>query len=93
MEIFMYVLVSTVSLLIDGISLIMLVRAIFSWFPTENESKLQRIAFFMTEPVIAPVRKFLWRMGWFQGLPIDMSFMVTYLLLTLVQFSLSFAMI
>jgi uncharacterized protein YggT (Ycf19 family) len=45
----------------------------------------------MTEPVIAPVRKFLWRMGWFQGLPIDMSFMVTYLLLMALRFALMFA--
>ena len=79
--VFLYVLVSTLSLLIDMFSLIMLVRAIFSWFPTENEGKLQRIVFHMTEPLIVPVRKFLWRMGWFQGLPIDMSFMTAYLIL------------
>ena len=93
MAVFMYVLVNTVSLLIDMFCLIMLVRAIFSWFPTENEGKLQRIVFHMTEPIINPVRKFLWRMGWFQGFPIDMSFMITYLLLTLLQISLSFALI
>ena len=91
MDVFMYVLISTVSLLIDGISLLMLARAIFSWFPTENESKLQRVLFHMTEPFIVPVRKFLWRMNWFQGLPIDISFMITYLLLGLVRFSLMFA--
>lgn len=93
MVVFMYVLVSTVSLLIDVICVLMLIRAIFSWFPTETEGKLQRIVFHMTEPVIVPVRKILWRMGWFQNLPIDMSFMITYLLLSLVQLSLSFAMI
>lgn len=91
MAVFMYVLISTVSLLIDVICLLMLIRAIFSWFPTENEGKIQRVIFLMTEPVIAPVRKILFRMGWFQGLPIDMSFMITYLLLTLLQLSLSFA--
>ena len=91
MEIFLYVLISTVSLLIDGITMLMFIRAIFSWFPTENPGKLQRVIFHMTEPVILPVRKFLWRMGWFQGLPIDMSFMVTYLVLGLLQFALMFA--
>lgn len=91
MEVFLYVLVSTLSLLIDGITMLMFIRAIFSWFPTENPGKLQRVIHHMTEPVIAPVRKFLWHMGWFQGLPIDMSFMVTYLLLMAVQFSLMFA--
>ena len=87
----MYVLVNTCSLLIRGLLLLMFVRAIFSWFPTENPGKLQRIIFHMTEPAIAPVRKFLWRMGWFQGLPIDMSLMFTYLLLGLLQFALMFA--
>lgn len=93
MDVFMYVLVSTLSLLIEVIFVLMFIRAIFSWFPTENPGKLQLIIHHMTEPVIAPVRKFLWRMGWFQGLPIDMSFMVTYLLLGLLQFALMFAMI
>lgn len=93
MDVFMYVLVSTLSLLIEVIFVLMFIRAIFSWFPTESPGKLQLIIHHMTEPVIAPVRKFLWRMGWFQGLPIDMSFMVTYLLLGLLQFALMFAMI
>ena len=83
--VFLYVLVSTLSLLIDMFSLIMLVRAIFSWFPTENEGKLQRIVFHMTEPLIVPVRKFLWRMGWFQGLPIDMSFFITFILISILS--------
>ena len=87
----LYVLVSTASLLIDGITLLMFIRAIFSWFPTESPGKLQLVIHHMTEPVIAPVRKFLWRMGWFQGLPIDMSFMVTYLLLMALRFALMFA--
>ena len=89
--ILLYVLVSTASLLIDGITLLMFIRAIFSWFPTESPGKLQLVIQRMTEPVIAPVRKFLWRMGWFQGLPIDMSFMVTYLLLMALRFALMFA--
>ncbi len=93
MEIFLYVLISTASLLIDGITMLMFIRAIFSWFPTENPGRLQRVIFHMTEPCIAPVRKFLWRMGWFQGLPIDMSFMVTYLLLMVLRFALVFATI
>ena len=93
MAIFMYVLVSTLSLLIEVLFVLMFIRAIFSWFPTESPGKLQLIIYHMTEPVIAPVRKFLWRMGWFQGLPIDMSFMVTYLLLGLLQFALMFAMV
>ncbi len=91
MDIFLYVLINTASLLIDAITMLMFIRAIFSWFPTESPGKLQRVIHHMTEPCIAPVRKFLWKMGWFQGLPIDMSFMVTYLLLMVLRFALMFA--
>ncbi len=91
MVILINVLISTLSLLIDGITILMFIRAIFSWFPTESPGKLQLVIHHMTEPFIAPVRKFLWRMGWFQGMPIDMSFMVTYLILMVLRFALMFA--
>ena len=91
MVILINVLISTLSLLIDGITILMFIRAIFSWFPTESPGTLQLVIHHMTEPCIAPVRKFLWRMGWFQGMPIDMSFMVTYLILMVLRFALMFA--
>ena len=93
MEIFIYVLFYTLSVFVDVILFAMLVRAIFSWFPPETEGPFQRMLYMITEPAIMPVRKIFARMGWFQGLPIDMSFMITYLLLTLLQLSLSFAML
>ena len=39
----------------------------------------------VTEPVVAPVRRLFERLNWFQNLPIDISFLVAYLLLTLVS--------
>ena len=36
----------------------------------------------VTEPIILPIRALFARLGWFQNLPIDISFLVAYLLLT-----------
>ena len=48
--------------------------------------------YMITEPVIMPIRKIFARMGWFQGLPIDLSFMAAWLILTVISFSLQFAL-
>jgi uncharacterized protein YggT (Ycf19 family) len=93
LEVFIYVLVSTLSLLIDGILLVMTITAILSWFPAGSDSKFQRVMFAMVEPVLMPMRVLFAHMGWFQGLPIDMSFMATCLVLVLMQFALSFVRI
>jgi len=62
----------------------MFIRALLSWFPGENESVFDRFLFLCTEPVIAPVRSLLDRFEFFAGLPIDLSFIATYLILSLV---------
>lgn len=93
MEILIYVLFYTLSIFVDVILLAMLVRAIFSWFPPETEGAFMRMLYLITEPVIMPVRKVFARMGWFQGLPFDMSFMATSLVLCLISFALQFALI
>lgn len=93
MEIFLYVLFYTLYIFVDVILLAMLVRAIFSWFPPETEGPFQRMLYMITEPAIMPVRKIFARMGWFQGLPLDMSFMATSMILCLVRFALEIALI
>lgn len=93
MEIFIYVLFYTLSVFVDVVLVAMLVRAIFSWFPPETEGPFQRMLFMITEPAIMPVRKIFARMGWFQGLPFDLSFMATSMLLCVISFALQFALL
>ena len=92
MEIFIYVLFYTISIFVDVILFAMMIRAILSWFPTEQEGPFIRLLYMITEPVIMPIRKIFARMGWFQGLPIDLSFMAAWLILTVISFSLQFAL-
>ena len=60
----------------------MLLRAIFSWFPMV-ENKFTDFLYAVTEPFIYPVRMLYQKMNWFTSLPIDMSFFVTYIILSI----------
>jgi uncharacterized protein YggT (Ycf19 family) len=70
-------------LILSVLQIAMLIRAIMSWFPGDS-NKLEIFLYSITEPLILPVRKLFERFNWFQGLPIDVSFFVTYLLLSIV---------
>ena len=43
------------------------------------------LAAMLLRAVIIPVRSLFERLGWFQNLPLDISFYITYLLLSLLQ--------
>lgn len=62
---------------------VLFVRAIMSWFPPPAPGSIfanvQRIAFDLTEPVLAPVRRLIPPVGMF-----DISFMVVFFVLVLV---------
>ena len=82
---FAYVIARVASTLIVAIQLAMFVRAILSWFPSLGDSSFGDLVYTLTEPIIAPVRALCDRFGWFRNIPIDIPFMITYLLLFMVQ--------
>jgi uncharacterized protein YggT (Ycf19 family) len=71
--------------LISLIQTMMMVRAIMSWFFLPEESGVLRVLTVLTEPFIVPVRALLQRIDALSSLPIDISFMVTFFLLSLLQ--------
>ena len=75
-------------LALSALQLLMLIRAILSWFPVDEESKLLRFVYCATEPIIIPIRGLLNRLDFFANMPIDISFMVAYLLISIVGFML-----
>lgn len=86
MRIILYVAVSCINGAIGIITLMMFIRAILSWFPIADPSSgIMRFIYAVTEAVISPVRRFLDRFPSVSSFPIDISFLVTYLLLHLVQ--------
>lgn len=82
-ETILYVLKSTLAVLLDVLSLAMLCRAIFSWFDQTEESRFSGFLYMLTEPVILPIRKLCQRMRWFEGSPLDFPFLLTMILLSL----------
>ena len=77
------VVADVVLLLLSAVQLAMLIRAILSWFPMDS-NKFLDFLYAITEPFIVPIRMLFQKMNWFQNLPIDISFMVAYLLLSLI---------
>ena len=82
----------TVILLIDTVQLLMLIRAILSWFPPADGrgGVIRNFVYTVSEFFVAPVRAFLDRFDWVRRTPIDISFLVTFLLLSFLQTILSF---
>ena len=52
------------------------VRSVLTWFPIGRDNPIQEVVFKVTEPVLAPVRRFLPRFGY-----MDLSPMVTILVI------------
>ena len=88
-----YVLVKFVTIFLDIVLIGMFVRAILSWFVQGGTGGflggLAGFLYVVTEPFIIPVRALFDKFGWFQGLPIDISFLITAMLLSLANTLLS----
>jgi YggT family protein len=61
----------------------MLLRAILSWLPIDDDHPVLNIVYMITEPFIYPIRSLLHRFELFRSLPIDVSFMITAMLIVI----------
>lgn len=77
-----YVIVQCLLIFIDILSVAMFARAILSWFTMGEQTRIGAFLYVVTEPVILPIRALCNRFGWFQGLPIDMPFLITMVVLS-----------
>lgn len=80
-----YVISKAVYYFIGALQILMFIRAILSWLPIDEDSPIVTFIYNVTETVIFPVRSLLERSEQIASLPIDVSFFVTFLLLSLVQ--------
>ena len=85
MTAFIYVVTKLVSVFLGAEQLLMMFRAVLSWLPVDEDSDISNFLFAMTEPVIYPVRMLLDRFEGLDEFPIDLSFIISFLLLSLVQ--------
>lgn len=75
--------------LITVIDLMMLVRAILSWIPGASMSSVGEFLTMVTEPFIWPMRKLLNRFAFVYECPIDIPYIVTFILLGVIETILS----
>ncbi|MBQ8440525.1 MAG: YggT family protein [Clostridia bacterium] len=82
---FIYVFKNFILIFLNVISFAFLARAILSLFDPTGEFRLSAFLYTLTEPITVPVRILCERMNWFQGIPIDVPFSLTWFLLMLVR--------
>ena len=85
MDAVIYIFKQLIIILIDVLHVAMLVRALLSWFDPMQEWKLTAFLHILTEPVILPIRALCDKMHWFEGMPIDIPFLLSWLALSLIQ--------
>ncbi len=85
MDLLIYLLVSTVRLFLLVEEILFLARAILSWLFMAEDGLLVNFLYAVTEPLIIPIRKLLDRFESVSDLPIDIPFLVTVMLMSVVQ--------
>ncbi len=84
MHLIFYILAKVVFVLISALQLFLFVRMIISWIMPLESNALVSFVFFVTEPVLKPVRLIIDKIPALRDLPIDLSFLITYLLLSVI---------
>lgn len=67
----------------------MIARALLSWFPIDDDNPILSFVYAITEPFIYPVRSLLERFDAPTAMPIDIPFIVTYMILFILSSLLS----
>lgn len=76
---------NTLSLFVSAFVLLMLARVIFNLLMPEGGGLIVNFVYAVTEAAICPVRALCDRMDWFQSVPFDMPFLLTYFVLWILQ--------
>jgi len=63
-------------------------RALMSWFFPEEDNKIARFLFVITEPLVYPIRQLLSKIEFFNTVPIDMSFLFAMIILIILTTAL-----
>lgn len=76
---------NTAVLFLGILEYLMLFRAIMSWFPQMQGGKLFAFVYGITEPIIMPFRRLLQNINALRGFPIDISFMLAFMMLIFLE--------
>ena len=85
MELVVVIIGGVVKALLMTISVCMMLRAVLSFLPMREDNPFLLFTVMVTEPVVAPIRALFEHFGWFQNLPLDISFLVASVLVSMVS--------
>ena len=85
LELFIYIVKKIVYVFFDVLEIALLARAILSWIDQMGELKISQILETVTEPFLFPIRKLCEHFHWFENVPIDMPFLLGWLLISLIR--------
>jgi YggT family protein len=84
-----YSLLSAAVFVIYFVNILIFVYVILSWIPQARDSKWGNILSMLLEPILSPVRKLLSKIEAIRNLPIDLSPIAAYFILSILQSLLS----
>lgn len=70
---------NTASSMLAVFEYLLMFRAIMSWFPQMQGSRIYEFIYGITEPVVMPFRKLIQNVDALKGFPIDISFMLAFM--------------
>lgn len=76
----MFYLVNFLAILLQILLVAILVRVVLTWFPVDQSNPIIRIIYEVTEPVLAPFRKVIPRIGMFDLSPIAAMLVIQVIL-------------
>ena len=80
-----YMIMLCLTVFIYVVDIAMLGRVVLSWITMGEQTRIGTFLYVVTEPFIMPVRGLCNRLGWFQGVPLDMPFLITSMLMMMVS--------
>jgi YggT family protein len=66
-------------MLLNILSIAILVRVLLTWFPVDPSNPIIRILYDVTEPILAPLRKVIPRIGMFDLSPIAAMLLIQFI--------------
>lgn len=70
---------------LDVMIVLMVIRAVLSWLPVDENGAFVNFIYSTTETVVMPVRVLLERFEKLNAFPIDIAFLISFVLLYLIQ--------
>ncbi len=85
LESFIYVVVTTLRYIVIAMQMLLIVDAVLSWLPLDDDNPISQIVYLLTAPIVLPIRALLERFGLFQELPIDLSNLIGIIILSIFE--------